>query len=186
MTKRTVSFLGFAFTALCLISTKVYISKKIQTFFSLAVTFGTFSYHIFMRLAVGKAVDSIMGNQADYYAPWFREKKFERPLYRFFRVNRWKEYMPTYDASLYSVKSHSYHEIAMAMCQSEVVHEVSALLSILPIFAAFFLDALPVFLTVSVIGVAVDLAFAAIQRYNRPRVIRLMERENRLKNPAVT
>lgn len=140
---------------------------------------GTIAYHFCMRLAVGACYDLLMGNRVDYRRAWFRQKAFEPGLYRALGVQRWKAHMPTYAPELFDPKQHSWDEIAQAMCQSELVHETIALLSFLPLAAVRWFGALPVFLITSVLPALFDLSFAAIQRYNRPTVIRIADREKR-------
>ena len=53
------------------------------------------------------------------------------------KVKSWKDRMPTYEAETFSFELHSMEEIAMAMCQSEVVHEIIILFSFIVIFTDF-------------------------------------------------
>ena len=84
--------------------------------------------------------------------------------------------MPTYDPKVFDSKLHTWDEIAQAMCQAELVHEVIVLLSFLPLFAAIPFGAFPVFLITSLISALYDLSFVIMQRYNRPRVVRIFEK----------
>lgn len=62
------------------------------------------------------------------------------------------------------------------MCQSELVHETNILMSFLPLLAAIPFGAFWVFLVTSLAGAIFDLSLAILQRYNRPRVVRLARR----------
>lgn len=146
---------------------------------SAGITCGTIAYHFCMRLLVGWSFDRAMGNQADYHHPWFRQQAFEPELYALLRVKSWKNHMPTYEPELFDPHRHTWDEIAQAMCQSELVHETICLLSFLPVAASIWLGDLPVFLITSLLAACFDLSFVLIQRYNRPTVIRLAERERR-------
>jgi len=130
-----------------------------------------------MRLAVGFLFDRILDNKADYTRPWFQVKAWETRLYRFLRVKQWKRKMPAYDPSLFSPEQHTWHEIAQAMCQAEIVHEIIVVFSFLPLLAARWWDSFGVFLITSLCAAALDLSFVFMQRYNRPRVLRLARRE---------
>jgi len=141
---------------------------------SLAITFCTIAYHFIMRLIVGIVVDGILNNHADYTKKWFQPRTFEAPLYRLLRVKKWKKNMPSYDPSLFSAKEHSPEEIVQAMCQAEIVHEIIALLSFLPLFASIRFDSFWVFFITSVLSAGFDLMFVIMQRYNRPRLLRIM------------
>ena len=142
-----------------------------------AITFGTCLYHFAMRLLVGHILNRVMGNKADYRKGWYQLRPFEARLYKRLRVKKWKGKMPAYDPSCFDPQLHSWEEIAQAMCQAELVHEVIALLSFLPLFAAIPFGSFGAFLITSVLSSLYDLSFVAIQRYNRPRILKLLEKE---------
>ena len=148
---------------------------------ALAIAFGTTTYHLAMRLAVGWLFDRLMGNRADLTRAWYRPRAWEESLYRRLRVKEWKKHLPAYDPSRFDPGQRTWGEIAQAMCQAELVHESIALLSFLPLALIPSFGTAAVFWFTSLAGALFDLAFAATQRYNRPRVVRLME-----KRPAVT
>lgn len=155
----------------------VFLYAYTGNFLSLAITAGTIAYHFLMRLIVGGVYNVLMKNQADYHKPWYRIKTWEKGLYSVLKVKRWKNKMPTYDPELFNPRIHTWDEIAQAMCQSELVHETIVVLSFLPIVASRWFGTAPVFLITSLAAAAVDLSFAFIQRYNRPRVVKIAERE---------
>jgi len=142
-----------------------------------AITFGTCFYHFAMRLAVGYALNCIMQNKADYHKAWYQLRAFEPNLYKLLHVKKWKGNMPTYDSSCFDPKQHSWEEIAQAMCQAELVHEMIVILSFLPLLAAIPFGAFPVFFVTSLLSAMYDLSFVIMQRFNRPRIIRLIEKE---------
>lgn len=78
---------------------------------------------------------------------------------------------------MFSIQNHSWDEIAQAMCQAELVHETNMVLSFLPMIAVKWFGSFGVFLITSVCGAAFDLVFVIIQRYNRPRVVKLALRK---------
>ena len=84
--------------------------------------------------------------------------------------------MPTYDSSFFDSKAHSWEEIAQAMCQAEIVHEVIVVLSFLPILAYIPFGALGVFIITSLLSACFDMMFVIMQRYNRPRIIKLINK----------
>ena len=144
---------------------------------SMAITSATFLYHFGMRKLVGDTVNHIMHNHANYNSIWFRQKSWETKIYNLLHVKKWKDKMPTYDPTSFDSRKHSWDEIAQTMCQSEVVHEINILLSFLPIITSHFLGALPVFILTSFIAATFDLSFVIIQRYNRPRIIKIVEKQ---------
>ena len=144
---------------------------------SLAITFGTFSYHFLMRLLVGCVVNAVMKNSADCNRRWFRVGEREVRFYERLGVKKWKGRMPTYDPTLFDPKKRSWSEIAEATCQAEVVHEIIILFSFLPLLAAIPFDSFLVFLLTSLAAALFDGIFVILQRYNRPRLLRLASRE---------
>ncbi len=146
---------------------------------ALAITAGTFFYHFIMRMGVGTAFHAALHNRVDYTKAWFQPKPFEKRLYALLKVKRWKHHMPTYDPHTFDPKAHTLDELAQAMCQSELVHETIIVLSFLPLFASVLFGAFFVFLLTSLAAALFDLSFVILQRFNRPRIITLIERQNR-------
>ena len=146
---------------------------------AVTIALGTTAYHLGMRLLVGLIFDRTMANKADVGAAWFRELSWEPRLYRALRVRRWKAHMPTWSPDSFDPSRHTWAEIAQAMCQAELVHETIAVLSFLPLAVCVACgnwgDA-PVFAITSILASAVDLSFVVMQRYNRPRVLRIARR----------
>ena len=142
-----------------------------------AITFGTCFYHFAMRLWIGCLVEHVMHNTADYEKPWYQLHSFETRLYRLLKVKKWKGRMPTYDPSCFDPNLHSWERILQAMCQAEIVHEVIVVFSFLPLLAAIPFGAFGVFLITSLLAALYDLCFVIMQRFNRPRIIKLLKKE---------
>ena len=172
-----MKLLSVVFVFLTVIFAVLYGHLAKGVWLSLAITFGTFSYHFLMRLLVGGIVNAVMKNTADCYNPWFRVSEREARLYEKLGVKRWKGRMPTYDPALFDPKKRSWSEIAQATCQAEVVHENIVLLSFLPLLAAIPFDSFLVFLLTSLAAALFDGIFVILQRYNRPRLLRLASRK---------
>lgn len=152
-----------------------YLLQPFELVFTLIITAGTVAYHFWMRLFVGGVLNLAFNNQVDYNKKWFRVSKIELRLYRILRVKNWKRHFPTYDPSVFDSKLHSWHEIAQAMCQSELVHEIIVVLSFLPIAFSTWFGAEFVFALMSILSALFDLTFVIIQRYNRPRVLKMID-----------
>ena len=144
-----------------------------------AITFGTICYHFTMRLLVGFVVDQIMQNRANYSASWFQQQPWESKIYRLLQVKKWKTHFPTYDPSLFDNHKHTMEEIIQATCQAEIVHEVIFVLSFLPLLAAIHFDSFAVFFITSLLSGCFDMIFVIIQRFNRPRLIRILNKNAR-------
>lgn len=144
----------------------------------LAITSGTIAYHFVMRLMVGLAFHATMRNKADYRKRWYQVGKREMAVYEKLKVKQWKRRMPTYDPALFDPRLHTWEEIVQAMCQAELVHETIAVLSFLPILAGIWFGEYPVFIVTSVLSAACDMVFVIMQRYNRQRVTKLLNRKS--------
>ena len=144
----------------------------------LAITSGTIAYHFVMRLMVGLAFHATMRNKADYRKRWYQISKREMAVYEKLKVKKWKRRMPTYDPALFDPRLHTWEEIVQAMCQAELVHETIAVLSFLPILAGIWFGEYPVFIVTSVLSAACDMVFVIMQRYNRQRVMKLLNRKS--------
>lgn len=176
---KRITILSFLMCCLFgLIYKKVYMGWAL----SFAITFGTIFYHFGMRLLIGGTVDKCMGNKADYTRKWYQLNKWEISLYKKLKVKKWKMKMPTYQPELFSPKEHTWDEIAQAMCQAEVVHEIIIIFSFLPIAASIIWESFWVFFITSILAAVFDLSFVIMQRYNRPRVVKIAMKEKKNEN----
>ena len=142
---------------------------------SAAITTGTTFYHFAMRLIVGTIVPRCIHNPAK--CQWFRQKAFEPQLYALLRVKQWKDHMPTYDPASFSLRENTLEQIVHNSCVSEAVHEVIVLFSFVPLLFTFLWGTFPVFLITSVLAAAFDSCFIMMQRYNRPRLVRILSKK---------
>lgn len=148
--------------------------------YPLAITAGTIAYHFCMRLVVGYVVDKIMQNRGDPNRAWYRLRPFEAALYKKLGLKGWKDKLPTYDPSLFSLQEHSLDEILGAMCQAEVVHETILVFSFVPLVFSIWFGSFWVFLFTSLGAAGVDLTFVMLQRYNRERILKLQHKRQAL------
>lgn len=144
---------------------------------SLAITAGTISYHFVMRYIVAGIFSHTMRNQANLSRNWYQQKKWEKALYQKLHVKQWKNKMPTYEPGYFDLRLHTPEEIAGAMCQAELSHEVIVIFSFLPLFTVPTFGAFWVFLITSILSALMDLSFAIMQRYNRPRILKLCKKQ---------
>jgi len=140
---------------------------------STAITCGTTFYHFVMRLLVGYSVP----NTFDHRSVWFQPKSFEAKLYRKLQVKKWKNHMPTYDPRLFSLSDNTPDKVLAHMCQAEVVHEIIIVCSFLPLLCSLLWGSFWVFFITSILAAAIDTSFVIMQRYNRPRVERLIKKQ---------
>lgn len=174
--RKIISGLSILFLSLFMISFIILLRGKNDIWETLCITFGVTSYHFGMRLSVGAIIEKILHNNVDYAKRWFVEKPFEKSLYAAINVKKWKKYMPTYDADNFDIKKHSIIEIVKASCQAEIVHEVIMIFSFLPIILMIWFQSGEVFVITSILAALLDGIFVIVQRYNRPRLLRLAKK----------
>ena len=76
---------------------------ELEVFATLAITAMTICYHFTIRLVIGNITGCIRLSKFDSKAACYRERKFERRLYKALRVKKWKSFAPTYDKSVFSL-----------------------------------------------------------------------------------
>jgi hypothetical protein len=97
-------------------------------------------------------------------------------LYRILKVKKWKTKIPTYDSRAYSLSKQNITKAIQMTCHAEIVHEVIAVLSYLPILFALIISKFGLFIVLSFVFSVIHLLFSIVQRYNRPRLVLLNER----------
>lgn len=162
-----------------IIFTILYRTTENIVMLSLAITAGTISYHFVIRYVVAGIFNSVMQNRADLSKTWYQQRTWEEKLYKKLHVNKWKSKMPTYEPENFDLRIHTPEEIAGAMCQAELSHEVIVIFSFLPLLTVPAFGAFWVFLITSVLSAMIDLSFAIMQRYNRPRIMKLCKRRKK-------
>ena len=138
----------------------------------------TIMYHFWVRIIMGN-VSKLFKKHINYKQWWFKEKKFEKNLYKFLKVKKWKDKALTYNPESFSLKAHSLEEIVNTMAKSEVDHWINEAISLSTLlfaipwggFWAFFISAL--------FAMIFDSQFIIIQRFNRPRIVKLLERKEK-------
>ncbi len=141
------------------------------------ISAGVTAYHFLLRLIIGWLVPAITGYRFDYRARWFQLRSWEPKLYRRLHLRKLKNYLPTYDPGMYDLSQNSLQQIICNTCGAEIVHEIIMVFSLLPIVLVPWFGAFGVFLITSSIAALVDSLFVMAQRYNRPRLVRLFEKQ---------
>ncbi len=138
----------------------------------------TIMYHLWMRIIMGN-VSKLF--KVSYNEWWFKEKAFEKKLYTFLKVKKWKGKALTYNPELYCVKDRSLEEIADTTAKSELDHWINVLISASTIAFGFIWGEIWIFSIAAFFAAVFDSQFIIIQRYNRPRLLRLIKREKKFK-----
>ena len=161
-------------TLLFLIAYQIF---PMNIFLICAISSGTTAYHFVMRLAVGYIVPRLTNYNFDYRRLWFQPRQWESGFYKAIRIRKWKNTLPTYAPELYSLKENALHRVIQNMCGAEIVHEIIMILSFIPVLTVPFFGELPVFLITSVLSALFDGIFVMAQRYNRPRLVKIYEKQ---------
>ena len=142
----------------------------------IAVTLITTFYQACIRPLAGSLIIMKYHNKMNFNLWWFKERKFERLLYKILKVKRWKTAIPTYDKTAFDIKEKNIEEILGATCQAEVVHEIMCVLAFVPLLLIIPYGQALVFILTSIICAFVDCVCIIVQRYNRPRLVKLYKR----------
>lgn len=171
------TIISFLIMVICF---SVYDFTKLGVFETIAITALTFFFHFAMRLFIGGVVSSITRmKKPDYNNWWFKEKSFEKNIYKKLKVKKWKNHMPTYLPDTFSLEKNSLEDIVITTCGAEWTHEWIVLASFIPLLFSIKFGAFEVFLITSVLAAGVDLMFVLMQRYNRPRIVKMLKYEKR-------
>lgn len=159
------------------LSAVLYGLSGINLLFTLTITFVVTCYHFSVRLLIGAVLVRLFHNHMDYRKKWFQPRPFEDKIYKKLKVKQWKNKMPTYDPCSFSAKELSWEEIAQATCQAEIDHEINVFVSFLPLLLVPVLGSFQAFFITSLAAAAYDMIFVIIQRFNRPRILKLINRK---------
>ena len=145
------------------------------------ITAFTIMYHFWVRIILGN-VSKLFKKHINYKQWWFKERIFEKKLYKFLRVKNWKDKALTYNPESFSLKEHSLEEIINTMAKSEVDHWINEAISISTLLFAIPWGKFWIFAVTAFVAMIFDSQFIIIQRYNRPRIEKLLNRENRMEH----
>jgi hypothetical protein len=169
----------FAFVFLTIssyISFVLYETTKMYWVFIVGIIMGYIAIHFILMFITAPIIFLIFRMKYNYHHSWFIPKKFEEKLYRILKVKKWKTKIPTYDSRAYSLSKQNITKAIQMTCHAEIVHEVIAVLSYLPILFALIISKFGLFIVLSFVFSVIHLLFSIVQRYNRPRLVLLNER----------
>lgn len=147
-----------------------------ELFLWIAITCFTITYHLWLRIIMGNIT---MHFKIDYTMWWYKEHRFDKSISKLFRVKKWKDKALTYRPELFSLKDFSLTDIANTMCKAETDHLINVLISLSTIFFGFIWGMTWIFAITAFLAILFDMQFVLIQRYNRPRVVKLINKQNR-------
>lgn len=128
-------------------------------------------YHFGMRIAMGE-ISKLFGIK--YTHPWFKPRSFEKKLYKILRVREWRDKVLTFNPDEFLMEKRTLPEIANTMAKAEVDHWINEIISVTAIFFSLVWGRFPIFLVTSIAAMLFDAQFIVVQRFNRPKVVRLI------------
>jgi len=132
-------------------------------------------YHLWGRIIMGNVTKLFKYNYSSW---WFQEKKFEKGFYQLLRVKKWKGKALTYNPEAFSLEKHTLEEIAQVMTKSEVDHWVNEVISLISILFSLIWGEVWIFILTAILAMIFDAQFIVIQRFNRPRILRILKIQN--------
>ncbi len=131
-------------------------------------------YHFGLRIFMGNVTKKF---KISYTHPWYKERKFEKKLYKLLKVRKWKNKVLTFEPEKYDLKSVTLTELATTMAKSELDHWINELISLFSLLFIFVWGCAPAFVITAVLSMIFDAQFIVVQRYNRPIVLRLIAKK---------
>ena len=139
------------------------------------VTF-TIMYHFWVRIIMGN-ISKLFKKHINYNQKWFKERKFEKKLYKLLRVKNWKGKALTYNPEQFDLKENSLEELINTMTKSEVDHWINEIISVTTMFfGLIWKDLWLAFIISAIVSMIFDGQFIVIQRYNRPRALNILKK----------
>lgn len=151
---------------------------NIEILKTFAITFMTIAYHFDIRLIIGNVIPKFKG-RINTDSRYFQSAEIEKIFYEKIKVKSWKSKVPTYNPDEFDMKKHSVEELIINTCLSEIIHTVNVIISYIPIIFSIWFGAAAVFIITSVLASVYDLQFVILQRYNKPRLLRIAERKHK-------
>lgn len=143
----------------------------------IGITAFVIMYHFQMRIIMGN-VSKLF--KVSYTQWWYKEKPFEKKIHKILRTKKWKDKVLTYNPEHFSLKEHSLEDIANTMSKAELDHWINQLISLSTLLFALIWGQFWIFLITAILAMAFDGQFIVIQRYNRPRIVGLINRQKRI------
>ena len=92
-------------------------------------------------------------------------------------MKKWKDKALTYNPELFSLRDYSLEEVANTMSKAECDHWINELISLTTLLFALLWGELWIFAITAFAAMLFDAQFIVIQRYNRPRIERLLKKQ---------
>ena len=150
--------------------------QKTKTILWIGIVAFTIMYHFWVRIIMGN-ISKLFKKHINSNQWLFKERKFEKKLYKFLRVKKWKGKALTYNPESFSLKENSLEEIVNTTLKSELDHWINEIISLSTLLFSIPWGQFWIFLLTAVAAMIFDGQFIIIQRYNRPRLLKILKKE---------
>lgn len=123
---------------------------------------------------------------------FFKVSENEIKFYKRIKINKWKDKLPQYNKDFdkrhlkRNIDKEYLEEFIFNTCRAEVIHYFIGILGYLSMFFVFFSSSpkkyVPLYLIIATLMLFFNLPFSLIQRYNRYRLVNLLNRLKQRKN----
>ncbi len=142
---------------------------------ALAITLLTVAFHLDSRLIIG-AIISKFKNKINYNSKYYKTRKLENKIYKILKVKKWKSKVGTFDTDEFNLEKNTMEDILINMCNSEKIHTINIFISYIPLSFIIWFGQPYAFIVTSIFASLYDLLFVMVQRYNRPRIEKIIHR----------
>lgn len=151
-----------------------YFNTKSVNSLIFGVSMMTVCYHFVVRITITTLFNAFCTPEIiNPNERQFQQKGFEKGLYSKIRVRRWKNSFSSFDPHNFSLRFYSIDELIFEGCKAEMAHRICFFVGFLSLIFTVWFGAFTIYLTASVIGAIYDLAIIVVQRFNRPRLMRI-------------
>ncbi len=135
--------------------------------------------HGLFRILVPSFLLLIFRYRFDPESFWFSEKSFERGLYEKLNVKEWKSFVEklSFHPHRFDMEKHDDASILGYMCHAELCHEITIILDLMTCMLAGNMIEFMFLLILAFVLIFLEKSFIIVQRYNRPRLLRIKKRK---------
>lgn len=175
--KQTTYIVAAASLALMFVFLGLFVREKTDAFLIIGVLAMILSYHVIVRLIIEMVCEAATKSGVDPTAEWYETSDIELRFYKAVGMRRIKSRLPKLEETDLTLKKQSVEDIIDATCRIELRHEVNMIASFLVLFCTIFFGYIWLYLLTSVAAALIDFSYVAVQRYNRPRLVKTAKKQ---------
>lgn len=172
--KRTLYMISGICVVLMFVFLALFVRSHNDAMLIIGVIMLNAAFQLITRLLVGSICEGVFENGINSSAEWFRTSDFEERFYGTMGIKYLKKKLPKFERTDFSLARQSVQDIIDAGCEIETEHEINIGVSLLGLLLALLFGNVWIFAVTAGAAVVYDLLFIAVQRYNRPRLERVL------------